>query len=191
MLMKAKTRNITLIVIGVLAIVGITSFILIKKMKKKPNNILLLGGLDYRSGDKKIDEQVELVKKGSELETKGFRYNNSQGIIKEILESKKPMYVILFSKGGEYSNEIAQAMESKKIPLSYLYIVEPYSKSSKTAQSIKEAVSLGVPNKNVVVGNSISVGKGVVDNATTTPNCSPSHWCALEMVGKIIIQPKK
>ncbi len=186
--MKAKTRNITLIVIGVLAIVGLTSLILIKRKKKKPNRILLLGGLDYRSGDKNIDEQVELLKKGSQLETKGFRYNNSQGIIREILESKKPMYVVLFSKGGEYSNEIAQAMESKKIPLSFLFIVEPYAKSSVTTKSIKEAVNLGVPNKNIVVGNSTSVGKGVVDNATITPNCSPSHWCALEMVGKIIVK---
>ena len=91
--MKAKTRNITLIVIGVLAIVGLTSLILIKRKKKKPNRILLLGGLDYRSGDKNIDEQVGLLKKGSQLKTKGFRYSNSQGIIQEILESKRILHV--------------------------------------------------------------------------------------------------
>ena len=186
--METRTKNIIAISVGLIALLGLVSFVFIRKKKKKPNSILLLGGLDYRSGDKKIDEQVSLLKKGSQLQTKGFRYNNSEGIIQDILESKKPMYVVLFSKGGEYSDEIAKAMKSKKIPLSYLYIVEPYSKSSKTAKSIQYAVNLGVPNKNVIVGNSTSVGKGVVDNATPTPNCSPYHWCALEMVGKIIVE---
>lgn len=189
--MEKKTKNIIAISVSIIALLGLVSFMVIRKKNKKPNNILLLGGLDYRSGDKKIDEQVSLLKKGSQLEAKGFRYNNSEGIIQYISDSKKPMYVVLFSKGGEYSNEIAKAMQSKKIPLSYLYIVEPYSKSSKTAQSIRDAVNLGVPNKNVIVGNSTSVGKGVVANPTPTPNCSPYHWCALEMVGQIIVQAKK
>ncbi len=140
--MKRRTQNIIAISIGVIALLGVVSFIAIrKKNKKKPNRILLLGGLDYRSGDNKIDEQVALVKKGSQLETKGFRYNNSNGLIQEILESKKPMYVVLFSKGGQYSNEIAEAMKSKEFPLSYLYIVEPYAKSITTSKSIKDEVN--------------------------------------------------
>jgi hypothetical protein len=186
--MNSKTRNITIIVVGVLAIVGLASFIIYKYKKKKPTNILLLGGLDYRSGDKKINEQGDLLKKGSNLDVKGFRYNNSKGIISAIKESKNPIYVVLFSKGGQYSSEIAEAMKSKGFSLSYLYIVEPYSKSSTTSKSIKDAVKLGVPNKNVIVGNSSSTGKGVVENTTKTPSCSPSHWCALEMVGKLIVQ---
>ena len=99
--METRTKNIIAISVGLIALLGLVSFVFIRKKKKKPNSILLLGGLDYRSGDKKIDEQVSLLKKGSQLQTKGFRYNNSEGIIQDILESKKPMYVVLFSKGGE------------------------------------------------------------------------------------------
>ena len=187
--MTPITRNIAIICTLAFVIVGV--FLLIKNKTKKPEKnkakkIYLLGGLDYRSGDKKIDEQVDLVKKGSNLEVEGFRYNDSKGIISAINQSNNPMYVILFSKGGEYSKQIANTMKSKNYDLSNLFIVEPYAKSSNTSNSVKSAVLLGVPSKNVIVGNSIVVGKGVVENATNTPSCSPYHWCSLEMVGEII-----
>jgi LPXTG-motif cell wall-anchored protein len=188
--MKSNTRNIALIVVGVVALVGLASFLIYKNKKKKPKKILLLGGLDYRSGDLKIDEQVALLEKGSNIVVEGFRHNNSKAIISAIKQSKNSIYVVLFSKGGEYSNEIAKTMKSKDLPLSYLYIVQPYAKSSKTSQSIKNAVALGVPNANVIVGSSSSTGKGVVSNTTKTPTCSPNHWCALEMVGNIIVKSK-
>ena len=180
----------TKIIVSASALIVVTLawyFLWYKKINKKPKTIFLLGGLDYRSGDKNIDEQVALLKKGSNLEVKGFRYNNSKGLISAINESNKPMYIVLFSKGGQYSNEIAKAMKSKDYPLFYLYIVEPYAKSTNTSTSIKSAVELGVPNKNVIVGESSSVGKGVVNNTTDTPYCSPLHWCSLEMVGNILL----
>ena len=181
--MTKKTQNIILVSVGIVTILGL-SFVFLRK--KRPSSILLLGGLDYRSGDLTIDKQVELVNKGSGLETKGFRYSNSKDLIEEINKSKKPMNIVLFSKGGEYSREIAKAMKSKNIPLKYLHIVEPYAKSSITANSVKDSVKLGVPNANIMVGKKLSVGFGVVENATLTPSCSPYHWCALEEVGKAI-----
>jgi len=98
------------------------------------------------------------------------------------------MNVVLFSAGCRYSNDVSSAMKIKGFNLSNLFIVEPYAKSSDTTKSVKEAVKLGVPNKNVIVGSSSSTGKGVVENTTTTPTCSPKHWCALTEVGKIIKQ---
>jgi hypothetical protein len=177
----AQTRNI--IIIGAIAILVFSCFYF---LKSKPKNILLLGGLDYRQGDLNIEKQAELLEQGSTLNVKGFRYNNSQGIIKEIEQSKDPVYVVLFSKGGQYSHDVALAMNLKKIKLSNLYIVEPYASSSTTLNSVRLAVSLGVPSKNVIVGKSKSVGLGVVENTTSTPSCSPSHWCSLKEVGEII-----
>lgn len=174
----AQTRNI--IIIGTIAIFVFSCFYF---FKAKPKNILLLGGLDYRQGDLNIEKQVELLEQGSKMAVTGFRYNNLKGIISAIEQSKTPIYVVLFSKGGQYSHDIALAMSSKKIKLSNLYIVEPYASSSTTSSSVRLAVSLGVPSKNVMVGKSTSVGLGVVENTTSTPSCSPSHWCSLKEVG--------
>ena len=59
-----------------------------------------------------------------------------------------------------------------------------------TKNNILKAVDLGVPQKNLIVGKSSSTGKGIVSNPTPTPSCSPSHWCSLTEVGKIINKKK-
>ena len=182
--MTSKTKKIILITSAIVLIVGISAFLI--KKNKKPNSILLLGGLDNRDDDLSIDEQANLIKKGSNMKTEAFRFNNSEGLIKAINETKKPSYVVLFSKGGEYSIEIAQAMKSKDIPLEYLYIVEPYGKSSATKKSVNDAVKLGVPSTNVFVGLLESTGFKIVDDASLSPSCVPFHWCALKEVGKLI-----
>ena len=167
---------------------------------KTSNNVFLLGGLDDRSGDLDISQQQELLQEGlfstvsngsnqsGQYNISSFRYNDPKSLIKKIEQSTKPMNVVLFSAGCRYSNDVSSAMKIKGFNLSNLFIVEPYAKSSDTTKSVKEAVKLGVPNKNVIVGSSSSTGKGVVENTTTTPTCSPKHWCALTEVGKIIKQ---
>jgi hypothetical protein len=179
----AQTRNI--IIVGAIAILVFSCFYF---LRVKPKNILLLGGLDNRSGDLDISQQVDVLRKGvdNSYSIKGFRYTDVIGITAEIESSKKEVYVVLFSAGCKYANKIAQEMLTKNYSLNYLYVVEPYATSSTTSNSIQEAVQLGLPNKNVIVGNSKSVGKGVVAGATNTPSCSPSHWCSLEEVGKIL-----
>jgi len=73
--MKQKEK-IALTILVVLSL-GLLSFVIIKKYRK-PKNVLLLGGLDNRSGDLSISEQVELVKKGVSysMSVEGFRYHN-------------------------------------------------------------------------------------------------------------------
>ena len=182
-----KLREIIALTILVVLSVGLISYMVIKK-NRTPKNILLLGGLDNRSGDMSIDTQVELVKRGvsDSISVQGFRYNDVSGLLSAISNSKKEMYVVLFSAGCSKSREVANALRQKGYNLNYMFIVEPYAKSSDTTSSVKDAVNMGVPAKNVIVGRSEATGLGVIKNPTITPSCSPIHWCSLTEVGKII-----
>ena len=186
--MRKYKNTIIIVSIAVLSL-GLLSFVFLKK--KKPNQVFLLGGLDNRSGDKNIEEQSALLSQGlgNSKSVSAFRYTDSNGIIKQIEISKSPVYVVLFSAGCRHSEKVAQAMLNKGYSLNNVYVVEPYAVSSSgaTTKSVIGAVNLGVPQKNVVVGKSKSTGKGVVPNATPTPECSPSHWCAITMVRQMIV----
>jgi len=143
--------------------------------------IILMGGLDNRSGDKSISQQIEIVKQSTGLKNViGHRYMKINDVLSSIKENPDA-YVILFSAGCRYSNEIAKALTDK----TKLYIVEPYAASSNTANSVRNAVNQGVPSKNVIVGPSKGRGNGVVDGSTKTPP-NIGHWGALEYVGTLI-----
>ncbi len=145
------------------------------------DGIILMGGLDDRSGYKNIKQQVEMVKKSSNNDNViGHRYMMLKDVLNSIKEN--PTYnVILFSAGCRYSKQIAEAMSDK----TKLFIVEPYAISSGTASSVSSAVSMGVPSENVIVGPSQGRGAGVVSGATETPS-GIGHWGALEYVGSFI-----
>jgi len=148
----------------------------------EPFSIILMGGLDYRAGDYKIDGQVEILKRGlgETASVVGYRYTDLTGVLQAIASNPNAK-VVLFSAGGSYSRKIAQAMQNKN----NLYIVEPYVTSSAVKRSVQDAVELGVPPTNVVVGPNSSRGAGAVDGATFTPS-GQGHWSALEFVGTII-----
>lgn len=161
-------------------------FVVYKNKTKKPTLIYLLGGLDTRKGDKDISTQTKLIKEGagSDIKVNGFRYNDSKGILAEI-ENNSKCYVVLFSAGCKHAFEVAKKLKNENGDLNKMYIVEPYNDYN-TVNSVKSAVELGVPSKNVIVGTYAQVGKGMVDGSTQTPDCSPGHWCALTEVGKMI-----
>lgn len=155
--------------------------------KSKQKGILLLGGLDNRAGDLKIDKQVELVKKGidSSIDTKGFRYVDIEGILNAI--EQNPNYsVMLFSAGCKYADKVAEKMKEMKNSLDNLYILEPYHSGGTTTKAVRKAVEMGVPSKNVYVGSGASTGVGIIENPSKTPSCSPSHWCSLTEVAKFV-----
>jgi hypothetical protein len=56
-------RKKIIIILIIVASLGLASFLMKNKLRK-PSNILLLGGLDNRSGDLDIGQQVELINKG-------------------------------------------------------------------------------------------------------------------------------
>jgi len=143
--------------------------------------VILMGGLDYRKGDKSINQQVDVVKKSIGLQNViGHRYMNLNDVLLSIKKNPNA-YVILFSAGCKYSKQIADEMSDK----TKLFIVEPYAISSGTATSVSSAVGIGVPSKNVIVGPSKGRGSGVVNGATKTPS-EIGHWGALEYVGSFI-----
>ncbi|MEY4572870.1 MAG: hypothetical protein RLZ10_2127 [Bacteroidota bacterium] len=182
-------------------IIGSLIVILVILMWKKPKNnsnnsteiqpikssdtVILVGGLDTRAGDKNINEQVELVRKGlsENADIQGFRYNSLQPIL-EAIDKKPNAFIICFSAGCQYAGQIAEKLKQKNKNLAKLFIVEPYHSGGTATKSVRKAVELGVPSKNVFVGTYSAAGLGIVDNATPTPKCSPNHWCALTEVAK-------
>ena len=144
-------------------------------------DLILMGGLDYRPGDLNINQQVQSIK--THLSNKnviGFRYNDISGVLQAV-KNNPDAYVVLFSAGCAYASQIAPLMNDKR----KMFIVEPYAKSTSTAQSVQTAVSLGVPNKNVVAGPIKERGAGVVSSTTNTPQ-GQGHWSALQNVGQLI-----
>ena len=173
--------------IGVL-ITTITTFIILIRKKninnkiiKNEYDVILMGGLDTRKGDKNIEEQVNLLKKNTNKKNIiGFRYNDILGV-KKILEKQPNIIVVLFSAGASYSSTISKLMTYKN----KLFIVEPYASSSNVKKSVKDALSIGVPNKNLITGNSSSRGNGIIEQSTKTPK-GLGHWEALEFAGNLI-----
>lgn len=183
----AKISLITASAILVVAVVYLTLSKRDKSNSKKSKGILLLGGLDNRSGDLKIERQVELVKKDidSKTDVKGFRYVDLNGILNAINEN--PNYsVMLFSAGSKYADKVAEKMKQVNNSLENLYILEPYHSGGTTTNAVRKAVEMGMPSKNVYVGSGASTGVGIVDNSSKTPSCSPNHWCSLTEVAKFV-----
>lgn len=144
-------------------------------------DIILMGGLDYRSGDLEIPEQVEMLKKNNpNKKIVGHRYNEPSKVEKSISENPNAT-LVLFSAGCSYASKFASLIKNKD----RLFIVEPYASSEKTKNSVKDAVSKGVPSSNVVVGPNKDRGKDVVDGAKKTPS-GVSHWGSLKYVSELV-----
>ena len=145
-------------------------------------DVILMGGLDYRPDDLKIDKQVELLNSGTSGGKKilGHRYTELTKVLDSIAQNPNAK-VVLFSAGGTYSKQVANAMQNK----SNLYIVEPYAADADTKTSVQSAVTAGVPSKNVLTGSSVGRGKDVITGATMTPS-NKGHWDALQYVGSLI-----
>ena len=140
---------------------------------------ILVGGLDYRSGDYLIDQQVKKLKKNYSGNVKGFRYNTETSTILNFLKSNTNVSVFLFSAGCNKAKEIAK---SGYVDLNKIYIIEPYAVNGNS--SVSGAVNIGVPAKHVFVGDPKARGKGVVPGAVSSQ--ASSHWGALEGIGKLI-----
>jgi hypothetical protein len=143
---------------------------------------VLVGGLDYRSSDQPIEQQVELVKKGlgGDKRVKGFRYNASTSEVLNFMGGNPGIPVFLFSAGCTKAYDLSK---SPNIDKDKLYIIEPYAVSETTKSIVNSAVSNGVPASNVFVGGSQGRGKGIVDGASDSR--SSSHFGALTTVGSM------
>lgn len=153
---------------------------IIKESTEGSYDAVLVGGLDYRSSDYPISQQVDILKKGlgSNKNVKGFRYNTPTSEILKFLKMNPKILVFLFSAGCVKALELSG---SPHVDKNKLYIIEPYAASEKTKNIVKSAVSNGVPASNVFVGSSAGRGEGVVSGASDSG--SSSHWGALTKVG--------
>jgi len=155
--------------------------------KSEPNHengdvdAILIGGLDYRSGDLSIDAQVDKFKENfGSKNVKGFRYNTPTSTILDFLKSNPNTPVYMFSAGCTKSNDISK---SPNVDKSKVFIIEPFASSSTTKGIVQSAVSNGVPASNVFVGPNSSRGAGVVSGASSSN--AKTHWDALKQVASL------
>jgi hypothetical protein len=144
---------------------------------------ILIGGLDYRSGDFPIDKQVEMLKKtyGANKKVKGFRYKESTKKILDFLKEnpKRGIDIYMFSAGCSKAEELTKSPE---VDPKRIFIIEPYASSTRTKKIVENAVKAGVPAQNVYVGPSVPRGKGIVVGASNSN--SSDHWGALKAYKK-------
>lgn len=147
---------------------------------KSGYDAILVGGLDYRPSDYKIDKQADLLKKGFGTNKKimAFRYSTPASTVLDFLKKNPYLPIFLFSAGCQLSETLSESpnADPKKI-----YIIEPYGSSERTAAIVRAAVDNGVPAQNVFVGKSQSTGAGIVRGASKSG--ASSHWGALTQVG--------
>ena len=153
------------------------------QIQSAPGNAVLVGGLDYRAGDYKIDKQVELLKSGygSSKTVQGFRYNTATSKVINFLSQNPKVPIFLFSAGCVKARDLAK---SEFVDKSRIYIIEPYGVDANTRKIIQDAVSLGVPASNVFVGSSQARGANIVSGASSSG--SNIHWGAVTSVGRLV-----
>lgn len=145
------------------------------------NKAVLVGGLNYRPGDKPTAEQASILSKSTGLPLmKGFNFDDSDDTILGYLKSNPGIPVFLFSAGCKKAEVLSNSSYVNK---NQLYIIEPFA-SGTTKAIINKAVNNGVPAKNVYVGKNLSRGYGVV-NGTSDSNAK-LHWDALVSVGNLV-----
>jgi len=144
------------------------------------NKAILVGGLNYRPGDKSTAEQTSILSKSTGLPMKGFNFDDSDDTVLGYLKSNPGIPVFLFSAGCKKAEVLSNSSYVNK---NQLYIIEPFA-SGTTKAIINKAVNNGVPAKNVYVGNVTSRGKGVVNG--TSDSKAKIHWDALVSVGNMI-----
>jgi len=142
---------------------------------------VLVAGLNYREDDKTTEEQLSLFKKGYGGNVKAFNYSDATSSVLSFMKQNPKIPIFLFSAGCKNSEDISL---SEFVDVKKLYIIEPYAAGPKTKTSVQNAVSNGVPAKNVFVGPHVGRGLGVVAGASSTN--AKSHWDALTIVGSKI-----
>jgi hypothetical protein len=143
---------------------------------------ILVGGLNYRSGDKSTSTQAEMLKSGLGVaNVKSFDWDASTESVLSFLSANPKTPVFLFSAGCKKAEALSK---SNDVNINKLYIIEPfYEPGGETARSVKAAVSNGVPSKNIFVGKNASRGSGIVSG--TASSNAKDHWDALVTVGRM------
>jgi hypothetical protein len=152
-----------------------------KLNESNSGKLIFSGGLDNRSGDKDLAEQISMFDTKINKEVIGFRYSDSKGLL-EAIETNPGIPVLMFSAGCQWSRKVAKAVSNKNL----VYIVEPYHSGGNTTKSVQDAIKEGVPSSNVMAGPSSSRGKGIVEGHQNTEK-GTGHWDSLPYAAKLYI----
>jgi hypothetical protein len=152
-----------------------------KKTTSQYNAAVLVGGLNYRSGDKSTSEQASMLSSATGMNVKGFDYNAGDGAILAYMEANPGIPVFLFSAG---CNKALSLSKSSFVDKNKLFIIEPYASSANVSAIVSAAVNNGVPASHVFVGGNASRGYGVVSGASKSN--AKSHWDAIASVGNMV-----
>lgn len=146
--------------------------------------VILVGGLEHRSTDKKLNEQVNLLKQGlgSDFNIKSFHHNDNINSILNSIESSYNPYIVMFSAGCKHCLEITNKVKELEYNTDKIYIVEPYTCGSETLKKVNSAITTIGNNNNVYGGPTDCTGKNVAGKIDSKSN----HWSALTTVGNDI-----
>ena len=150
------------------------------------NLIIFSAGLDNRSSDKSLDQQVKILQTSlGNTNVQGFRYSDKSGFINAINANPKAT-VVMFSAGNQWAGPASVASQDT----SKVYMIEPYNSgfSGRTSKSVNYAIDQGVPPTNVMTGPNTSRGKDILFKGIPTTN-TPSgigHWGSLQNANLIV-----
>lgn len=153
-----------------------------KKVETQGNTAVLVGGLNYRSGDKSTSEQASMLSGAIGMSVKGFDYNADNGSILAFMKANQGAPIFLFSAG---CNKALMLSKSEYVDKNKLFIIEPYASSANVKAIVSGAVNNGVPASHVFVGGNSSRGLGAVSGASKSN--AKSHWDAIASVGKMVM----
>ena len=144
---------------------------------------ILIGGLDYRNGDKTLPEQVSILQNASGLSNiKGFGYNSSDMEISKFITDNPNLPIVLFSAGCHKADVV---LRSKGVNPNRVYLVQPYAANPRSMSYFN---NLNMPKQHIYVGTSSSSGFGIV-GATPCPK-GMSQWDSLPKIGGMVITMK-
>ena len=153
-----------------------------KKVEMQGNAVVLVGGLNYRSGDKSTSEQASMLSSAIGMSVKGFDYNTDNSSILAFMKTNQGAPIFLFSAG---CNKALMLSKSEYVDKNKLFIIEPYASSANVRAIVSGAVNNGVPASHVFVGGNSSRGLGAVSGASKSN--AKSHWDAIASVGKMVM----
>ena len=138
-------------------------------------------GKKYKYSHKKQGNMLQTAL-GDNFIVKTFSHVNPP--LSEIEKYNNP-YVVMFSKGGDHANDVATKMKSLGKDLSKIYIVEPWTKSSRKKENVESAIKKIGNNDNVYGGSSPETGNNVAGKIRNGGDME-GHWNALTTVGNDI-----
>ena len=146
-------------------------------------NAILIGGLEHRSGDKSISEQVSILQNASGLQNiKGFSHNAPDKCIIDFLKMNPTLPVVLFSKGCERTHTI---LNCKGVNSNRVFVIQPWAGSQ---NSMSYYNNLSIPKNHIYVGGGPSTGLGI-KGSTRCPQ-GMGHWESLPKIGGMVLNIK-